>query len=86
MTASNLAKLPVKPLKLIYFDTKGRGEPIRLILARKGIDFEDVRLSLDILDSLREGAGFSSNQSLIWIDEHGIELGDKKSNEKLISL
>ena len=54
--------------KLIYFDTKGRGEPIRIILARKGIDFEDVRLTLEMFDTLKEDNNFLGEKKLIWID------------------
>mmetsp|Transcript_7261 Transcript_7261/g.15708 ORF Transcript_7261/g.15708 Transcript_7261/m.15708 type:complete len:229 (-) Transcript_7261:65-751(-) len=32
-------------LKLLYFDIRGKGEPIRLALAYAGLDFEDCRLS-----------------------------------------
>ena len=73
LTANNLAKLQSAKPKLIYFDTKGRGEPIRIILARKGIDFEDVRLNLEMFDTLKTDSAFLGNNKLIWIDEHGIE-------------
>ena len=31
--------------KLYYFDARGRGESIRIILAQAGVKFEDVRFS-----------------------------------------
>ena len=31
--------------KLIYFDFKGRGEPIRIMFAAAGVKYEDCRLS-----------------------------------------
>jgi glutathione S-transferase len=33
--------------KLVYFDTKGRGEPVRMMFAYKGIQYEDKRVSHD---------------------------------------
>ncbi|VDO95293.1 unnamed protein product [Soboliphyme baturini] len=37
----------IKEEGLIYFDSKGIGEPIRLILAYAGQQFQDVRLNMD---------------------------------------
>uniref|UniRef100_A0A0B7BXB2 Glutathione transferase n=1 Tax=Arion vulgaris TaxID=1028688 RepID=A0A0B7BXB2_9EUPU len=36
-----------KNIKLIYFDTRGRGEVLRLLLAAAGQAYEDVRVSKD---------------------------------------
>ena len=86
MTASNLAKLKSSNPKLIYFDTKGRGEPIRIILARKGIDFEDIRLNLEMFDTLKSDTTFLGNNKLIWIDEHGIEQSEASATKRMIEL
>ena len=32
-------------IKLVYFNTRGRAESIRYLLAYAGVDYEDVRLS-----------------------------------------
>ena len=29
--------------KLFYFNSRGRGEPVRIILAQAGVKYEDVR-------------------------------------------
>lgn len=34
-------------LKLVYFDLRARGEPIRLALAAGGVQWEDVRIPMD---------------------------------------
>ena len=31
-------------LKLTYFNTRGRAETARLILAQAGVDYEDIRI------------------------------------------
>ena len=33
--------------KLVYFDFQGRGQPIRYLLASKGVEFEDIRLTVE---------------------------------------
>ncbi|CEL93412.1 unnamed protein product [Vitrella brassicaformis CCMP3155] len=43
--------------KLLYFDIKARGEPIRLCFAIAGIDFDDVRIGRDELSALKEEPG-----------------------------
>ncbi|RHY40730.1 hypothetical protein DYB30_003298 [Aphanomyces astaci] len=42
--ASNMPRAQPPSLELTYFDAGGRAEPIRLILAYGGIDFDDVRI------------------------------------------
>ncbi len=37
-------------LKLVYFDTKGLAEVSRLLLTIKGVEFEDYRYPLEIID------------------------------------
>lgn len=32
--------------KLLYFASKGRGQPIRLLLHIAGVDFDDVKVTL----------------------------------------
>ncbi len=32
-------------MKLTYFPTRGRAEPIRLMLAAKNVSFEDVKIN-----------------------------------------
>ena len=34
-------------IKLFYFNTEGRAELTRMILAQAGVEFEDVRLTRD---------------------------------------
>ncbi len=34
-------------MQVVYFDIKGKGEPIRLLFFLSGIDFEDVRMKPD---------------------------------------
>jgi hypothetical protein len=42
-------------IKLIYFDTEGRAEPIRLALFVGGIPFEDKRISGEEFGLLKSG-------------------------------
>lgn len=39
--------------KLTYLDKQGKGEPIRLLLAYGGIDYEDVRVEMDDIPKMR---------------------------------
>lgn len=34
--------------KLTYYNLRARGEPIRLVLAYAGVDYEDVRIPFDL--------------------------------------
>ena len=38
-------KSAMSPVKLIYFNLKGRAELARLILAQAGVEYEDCRIS-----------------------------------------
>jgi hypothetical protein len=40
--------------KLLYFDGKGRGEPIRLLFHIIGVEFEDVRLSDEEWETVKQ--------------------------------
>ena len=33
--------------KVVYFDIQGRAQAIRYVLAHKGVEFEDIRLSFE---------------------------------------
>lgn len=44
--------------KLFYFDSKGRGEPIRLMLHIIGVEFEDIRLSHEEWETNRHSECF----------------------------
>lgn len=39
--------------KLTYFDIKGLGEPVRLLLAYGGQEFEDIRISMEEWPALK---------------------------------
>eukprot|EP00808_Paulinella_micropora_P007323 g80883.t1 len=43
-----------KTLKLYYFDIPGKGEPIRLACAVNGIDLEDIRISYEDFNKMKE--------------------------------
>lgn len=45
-------------IKLYYFNSAGRAEPIRLALYIGGIDFEDIRLTQDQFKSLKTSGFF----------------------------
>ena len=71
ITGQNLnsnSQTKLKP-KLIFLDTNDKGKPIRLLLSQKGIKFEDVRVSLDMLDALKVVGQFPSDQ----LQEHELE-------------
>lgn len=42
-----------KKFKLIYFNAKALAEPIRFLLSYGGIDFEDVRFSVEEWPALK---------------------------------
>ena len=44
-------------IKLYYFDTFGRAEPIRILLHHAKVDFDDVRCGLDGFGDLKEKEG-----------------------------
>lgn len=44
-----------KKIKLFYFDTRGRGEALRVILHQAKVDFEDVRLTQEEWAKLKSG-------------------------------
>lgn len=39
--------------KLTYFDVKGIGEPLRLLLSYGGVSFEDVRITFEQWPSVK---------------------------------
>ncbi len=41
-----LQKMPTK-YKLYYYSGKGRGEPVRMIFAMAGVEYEDIRFEHD---------------------------------------
>ena len=47
--------------KLIYINARGRAETIRLIFAEAGVEYEDVRVSLQELQATREGLSFTTS-------------------------
>ena len=42
-------------IKLIYFNTKGRAEQIRIILAYTGVEFEDFRFTQEDWPKIKPG-------------------------------
>lgn len=40
---------------MVYLDARGRGEILRLLFAYKGIEFEDVRVPIENLQTARAG-------------------------------
>ena len=41
-------------VKVYYFGIYGKGEPIRMLLTKAGVPFEDVRLTMDSFKELKE--------------------------------
>lgn len=55
--------------ELIYFDVKGRGEPIRMLYALTGVDFEDKRVTNDEWPAVQPSKSFIDFKAicgLIW--------------------
>ncbi|CAH1407834.1 unnamed protein product [Nezara viridula] len=56
MIGNNIRKMP--EYKLAYFDIRGLGEPIRLILSYMGKEFEDIRISQEEWPQLKKKTPF----------------------------
>ena len=57
--------------KLYYFDIYGVAEPIRMLLALKKVEYEDVRLSFEEQAKLKAEGFFPSGQVPVWVGEEG---------------
>ena len=47
-----------RKIKLTYFNTRGRAEPSRLILAQAGVDYEDIRIEREDWPKYKESKIF----------------------------
>jgi len=51
-------------LELVYFDFRGRGEPIRLLLAELGLDYKDTSFSFDQWPNVKPSTPFGQVYNL----------------------
>jgi len=61
-------------LELVYFDFRGRGEPIRLLLAELGLDYKDTSFSFDQWPNVKPSTPFGQVPYLIETKNDGTKL------------
>ncbi|KAH7716775.1 Glutathione S-transferase 1 [Aphelenchoides avenae] len=59
--------------KLVYFDVRGRAEPIRMLLHHEGMEFEDVRFPGDQWPAYKPDAPFGKAP---WLEVDGRKLAE----------
>lgn len=50
-------------IKLFYFESRGRGELLRLLLAASGVEWEDIRFSWEEWPKFKPGKSSSQRQN-----------------------
>ena len=73
------------PLKLHYFDIYGKGEPLRMLLNKAGVAFEDNRHTRESWDTLK-AAGYSPSGQLPLVEmEDGTKLTQCNAMMRLLA-
>ena len=72
------------PVKLTYFNLKGRAELSRLILAEAGVDYEDCRLERDEWAQLKESS-FAPFGQLPVLEVDGVVVAQSNSISRLLA-
>ena len=58
--------------KLVYFELQGRAQAIRYLLAYKGIEYEDVKLSFEQWGQAKAAGTYGEGNLLpVWVAEDG---------------
>ena len=73
--------------KLIYFDLQGRAQAIRYLLAYKGVQFEDVRMSFEEWGAAKAAGTYGEGVQLpLYVDDAGMQFSQSKAILEYLAL